>query len=265
MKNKSFHFGDFYLGLLSGCVILMFVYIVFLNNPNSDKSVSGTKETVSGSAIESDADDITLESADSKEDADAFVYETEIKDWPIKLGDKNVTYHTPEGFFSLSDQYLENLSDYYKVDSISTDSLVVVGDADTPYSSKTIINADTISDVQNILSQVYGDDFDASEVIESEAYVYMKTGKVPENAADNYKIEEVKTYKVDGIEYVAYEVNYDTTYEAEEEGEKDETVHTQQISCYSKTDDAMEIIVYQAEFDRESALNALEEFLGVES
>lgn len=195
-------------------------------------------------------------------------WKTDIKDWEFKTeSGETVKYHTPDGFYSLTDQYLDNLSSYYSKDSIKSDSMIVVGDAISPYDSKIVINANKLSDTLNMLKQLYGDDFKDEDMQDAEAYTYMKTGKLPDKLPLNYKIEEVDTYKVDGTEYVAYEVNYDTEYETEQDEDtkesKKETVHTQQISCYSKTEDSVEIIVYQSEFNREESLSALKEFLGV--
>lgn len=269
MKNTNRNSFNL-LSFLSGAVVTAIIYtiimaIVFSNvlsgkgsNTNSDK-----KEKVADST----------ESVDNTElkNNDFVKYNTDVKDWDITLdsGEK-VKYNTPEGFYSLSDQYLDNLKTYYKVDKLKSDSLVVVGDKNTPYDSDTIINADKLSDVNDMLSQLYGDDYKEEEVQQSEAYTYMKTGKIPDDAPDNYKIDEVETVKVDGIEYVIYEVNYDTTYENTSDSTKStesteaatSTVHTQQLACYSKTDDAMEIIVYQTKFNKDSALKYLKEFLG---
>ena len=191
-------------------------------------------------------------------------YQTDIKNWTVTLSNgKKLNFYTPAGYYSLSDQYLENLANYYKSEAeIKSSSVVVVGDKDTPYASETLINADTISDVSNILSQLYGDEYDASQVTESEAYVYLKTGKLPDKLPDNYTIDEVERVDVDGVTYVVYDINYDNTYK-DEDG-KDTVVHTQQLSCYSVTeDDAVEIILYQSEFNKEQALAVLHQFLGV--
>ena len=73
-----------------------------------------------------------------------------------------------------------------------------------------------------------------------------------------------------GIEYVIYEVQYDTVYylsevSSEEEAEDAETttVHTQELACYSKTDDSVEIILYMESFDLDTALDFLHQFLGI--
>ncbi len=202
-------------------------------------------------------------------------WNTDIKEWSIKTDSgEEIKLHTPDGFYSLTDQYLDSLGSYYDKDSIVSDSMVVVGDDASTYSAKTVINANRLSDTFSMLKQLYGEDFKKDEMVDSEAYTYMKTGKLPEELPLNYKIDEIDTYTVDGIEFVAYEVNYDTEYDmstdetasgsaTEDTEAKKETVHTQQISCYSKTEDSVEIIIYQTDFDRDSAVKILKEFIGV--
>lgn len=195
-------------------------------------------------------------------------YATDIKDWEFELNSgETVVLHTPDSFYSLSDQYLENLSNYYG-GTVTSSSIMVVGDTPTPTSASTIINVDSLSDVASMLGQLYGEEFNEEEVINSEAYVYMTTGELPTDLPDNYDIEEVGTYDVNGVEFVAYEVNYDTTYEGVDEDSTEVSttvIHTQQIACYSKTDDSIEIIIYQETFDRIIALQLLQEVLGVAS
>lgn len=260
MKNKnrnSFDLGSFCMGGLVCVLICMGIYI-FALRPNvvSDKVADRNEELVT----EDNTEDGTTS---------AVIYNTGIKEFTVNLDSgEEVKFHTPENAYSLTDQYLENLSSYYDIDSVTSDSMIVIGDADTTYASSIMLNCDVLSDVTNMLSQLYGDEFDPDSVIDSEAYTYMTTGELPEELPDNYTIEEVANYTVDGIDYVAYEVNYDVTYvldSDEESTESNETVvHTQEIACYSKTEDSVEIIIYQEEFNRENALNFLEEFLGVE-
>lgn len=260
--NKSFDLVSFIIGGMLATWLCIIVYAVGLSGKTTTDTVGKDSESVTESTTESTT---------------TTSYNTSIESWKMTLdsGEK-VKYTTPSGYYSLSDQYLENLASYYKVDKLNADSLVVLGDATTPYESKTVLNADKLSDVSNILKQVYGKDYKAEDVIESEAYTYMKTGKIPDNAPTNYEIEEVKTYDVDGITYKAYEVNYDTTYEASTEpsteavpsteaatGTESQVVHTHQICCYSNTKDAVEIIIYQQTFDKDAALNMLSDFLGV--
>ena len=223
---------SFFAGALIASWALILIY-TFALRP------SGT--SVAASTSDSESTEYTEES-----------YNLDIKDWEVSLeSGETITLHTPSDFYT---------------------DIVVVGDNVNTFSCNTIINADALSDVSGMLKQIYGDDYDESEVVTSEAYTYMKTGELPEDLPLNYTCEEVATYTVDGIDFVAYEVNYDTEYVNEESTESVEsteeaepsttTVHTQQIACYSKTDDSLEIIIYQNEFDKEAALEVLEEFIG---
>lgn len=261
MKKKNI-FTSFWAGAACSMLMmsLMTKYIIF-------KTVEQYDNAVNNVGVES------TESESKEPETELVQYNTHKTNWVMKLDSgEQLTFKTPENFYSLTDQYLESLSGYYNGNDVSSDSVIVVGDSDTPYQSKTLINCDKLSDISDMLSQLYGEDYDPSEVIQSEAYIYMTTGKIPDNAADNYKIDEIETFKVGDVEFVAYEVNYDTTYkdetgkdktEDETEIAEDQTVHTQQISCYSKTDDAIEIIIYQTEFNRDEAMKLLKEFCGV--
>ena len=267
-KNNSL---TWVIGIVGTAIIILLLCILGEMKSGKDTLSDGSQEIVS-------PDDAANGEVETK------TWNTDIKDWEFSTdsGEK-VHYYTPNGYCSLTDQYLDNLKEYYSASAITSDSMVVVGDAASPYDAKTIINANKLSDTFNMLKQLYGEDFDADEMIEAEALTYTKTGKLPDELPLNYKLEELETYEIDGIKYHTYEVNFDTEYEVEsdnsdeaaegsvndgQQNEKEETkkeiVHTQQISCYSDTEDPIEIIVYQTEFSRENAVKALEEFLGVD-
>ncbi len=171
--------------------------------------------------------------------------------------------------YSLTDQYMENLASYYEKDDLKSESMIVVGDATVPYSSKTVINANKLSDVKNILNQVYADkeDYKSDEILDSDAYIYMKTGEIPKDAPKNYEIAEIDSVKVDGVTFKTFAVEYDTEYENEETSTDDKDkepviVHTQQLACYTDTEDAIEILVVQEEYDQEKGIELLHEFIG---
>lgn len=247
------------MGALLATWILILLYIFVLS-----------KRTITVSDSTTPVATTTISSEDDTE----VTYNTSITDWEVTLNSgETVNLHTPEDFYSLSDQYMVSLASYYGVDDMTSDSIVVVGDNANTFSSGTIINADSLSDVASMLSQIYGEDVDTDSIVNSEAYTYMTTGELPSDLPLNYEIEELDTYTVNGIEFVVYEVNYDTEYYSSDDTDEDSTeiaevetevVHTQQISCYSKTEDSLEIIIYQDEFDRDAALSLLKEFLGVE-
>lgn len=107
----------------------------------------------------------------------------------------------------------------------------------------------------------------------SEAYTYMTTGKLSDDADETYKVEELKSFKVGDIEYKIYHTSYDitvksSTAETDEDGNttapEEETTHYDEIYCYSNTEDPIEIVVYQAEYNADSAIKLIEDFVGVE-
>lgn len=253
-KSYSFDWKSFFAGGWLTAMVLVLVYIFALS-----------PDKVSTDVVES-----TEVAANVETNVEQNTYNTDIKEWNLKTtSGEEIKLYTPDKYYSLSDQYLESLAEYYGLEEIKSDSIAVIGNSTSTYTSDTIINVDTISDVSNMLAQVYGEELTEKDVVESEAYVYMKTGELPEDVPDNYTIEEVNKYTVDGVTYTAYEVNYDTTYTNESEDDTDTeaestVVHTQQIACYSDTEDAVEIIIYQESFDRDYAITILKELLGVE-
>lgn len=203
---------------------------------------------------------------ESKADSEVTAYNTQIKQFEIKTASGETVYcSTPEGYFSLTDQYIDNLETYYNIDEIKSENMVVVGDSAEPYSSKSVIDANCLSDVKEMLAQVHKDDegYDPDEVLESEAYTYMKTGKLPENIPDNYRIKEVDSFKQGDITFRVFKVEYDTDYEGETEEDKT-TVHTEQLAAYSDTEDAVEVILIQESYDQKKGLRDIREFLNAE-
>lgn len=258
ISNKStLHItAAFMAGVIVATWILILIY-VFALRPSETAVTSAGNE---GSTV-------------SEDDTDKS-YDTSIKEWELATSSgESFTFYTPEGYYSLADQYIDNLLSYYAVDGIDAKT-AVVGDNVNPYTCNTIISADTLSNVSTMLKTIYADDYDPDLISVSEAYTYMTTGELPDELPLNYTIEEAATYTVNGIDFVAYEVNYDTEYPNEtesvesteiSENETEPTVmHTQQILCYSDTEDAVEIVISQATFDRDEALSKLQEFLGVE-
>lgn len=249
-KFSEFDFTSCLLGLLIGIMCAIF-WTTFVSKP---------QEVVVN-------DNATTSDEETEVDKEAKVYETQKKQWTINTtSGEELHFTTPEDMYSLTDQYLENLASYYEMDSVTSDSMIVIGDTTTPYQSNTIINANSLSDVKAILNQVYADeeDYKSDDIIDSAAYVYMTTGEIPEDAPDNFEISEVDECKSEDVTYKVFKIEYDTTYEAEGEGEEATTVHTQQLSAYSDTEDAIEIIINQAEFNQEEGIALLHEFLNVE-
>lgn len=256
-NNNSFSWRDFAVGALTAFAICGCIGIFYLAGIVSDKQSTST--TVSENTVDPTA---------QQSEEEVVEYDTDIAEFDIKCEDGTEHhFNTPEGFYSLSDQYIANLRKYYGVETLPGDNVVVVGDAMSPYDSGTVINASSLSQIREMLKELYGDDYNEDDILYSEAYTYMTTGELPESLPDNYEIDELATYTVNGIKYVTYEVNYDTTYETKSDDttvseNTTETVHTQQLACYSKSEDSMEIIVYMQEFDRDTALSYLQEFIG---
>lgn len=246
-------------GITLAFVVTTFSILLFLlyslitgNASNEDNNASAQVQTETNEEVREDGSTLTN-------------YNTGITEWKFTLDGKELTFNTPKDFYSLSDQYAENLSEYYGVDDLDIGSLAVIGDAPAVYNSNTMINADTISNVKNLLSQVNDDSYNVEDFQMSEAYTYMTTGSLPEELPMNYKLEEVGSYTIDGVNFKAYDVSFDTEYVDESVSTNDvTTVHTQQLVCYSDTsDDILEVIIYQSEYNKDKALDYLKDFLGV--
>ena len=258
-KKTNISWKDFFAGAFLSAILCFCIFIF---------SDSSSENVIDAIVDVSEKSEDTSDSAAQLDDGSTIKsYDTGIKDWKIKTGDKELTFNTPDGFYSLSDQYVDNLKEYYSADELDSKDLVIVGDNTSLYEASTVINASTLSGVSSMLNQIYGDDFKEEDIIYSEAYTYMTTGSLPKELPLNYKIDEVATYTIEDVNFIVYEVNYDTEYTNDTVSSNDvedaTTVHTQQLACYSDTEDAIEIILYQTEFDRENALTYLEQFLGV--
>lgn len=265
LKNKQkpeIHFTSLLIGILAATIVFLWLQ----NQGLREKLVTNGDLTQSESVSESE--DSTEVGSVIKE------YLTDLKKFSVKTTDgTNVTFHTPKDWYSLTDQYQENLQAFYANDSVEVSNMFVVGNADTTGNSTSLINAAPISEVSKVMKKVYGDEYKEEDMLVSEAYTYMTTGKLPEELPDNYKIDELETIKVGDVSYKLYEVNYDTTYtddtsNSNEEGTesteaKETVVHTQKIACYSDTEDPIEIIMYMAEFNKDKAISLIKEFLGV--
>jgi len=255
MNKFKLDWMSFFCGACIATWICIIIYAVNFKQPVSKV----TMPAEASSEINTESEEATVKS-----------YVTNIVDWTIPVGDKTLSFNTPKGFYSLTDQYLENLAKSYGVDSVDAKNMIVVGDSAVATQCTTLINANKLSEVQSMLKQIYGESYTDDSVVEAESYVYMKTGKLPEELPLNYNIEEVAKYTVDGMNYVVYDVSYDTEYEVDEDEDEStapvtETIKTQQLTCYSKNEDTIEIVLYQSEFNKELALEKLEEFLGVDT
>lgn len=255
-----------WISFLVGAFMATWICILIYTFCLPDKASTETSTTSTETSTEATK---TGDDSEVREDGSTLTaYNTGIKEWKFNVDDKELTFNTPEGFYSLSDQYLENISEYYGVENLTSDTIAMMGDNSELYSSNTVISVDVISDVANIMKQIYGDDFNEDELVTSEAYTYMTTGELGDDLPLNFEIDEVGTYEVDGVTFKSYNVQYDTEYATSESVSENATedvttVHTQQLVCYSDTEDPIEIVIYQTNFNREEAVNYLKEFLGV--
>lgn len=260
--KKWFNFTSFLLGALIATWICVVLYMCVLS-PNADLA----KESNTTESVTNTSSDTSTVVDDSTNENVIYDYETDKKDWNVTLNDGTVLkYKTPDNFYSLSDQYIDTLKTYYGVTEMSAENMVVCGDGDTTAGSTVMINAAPLSEIANMLTQMYGEEVNAVDLSKSEAYTYMTTGKLPEELPDNYKINLIDTYKVDDITYKAYEVSYDTTYTLDESavsGNNTEVVNTHQITVYSDTEDPVEIIIYMNEWDKDTGISILKEFLQI--
>lgn len=174
---------------------------------------------------------------------------------------EELTYYIPEDHYYLTDNYLASVKYSYNAENdLESPGLIVTGNESSVYGSSEAINATPISGIKVLMKGLYGDDVEIGDLAYSEAYTYMVTGEVPETNALNYEIEEVATVEKDGITYKAYHVSYDIDYSGT--GEEDSIVHSEQLMCYSDTEDPMEIIIYTGGYDEERSLELLHTFLG---
>lgn len=262
-KKHEIHFTSVLVGVLASTVVFLSLQNMGLRDrlAESDKS---------------DKTDNSAKEENTETDSVIKEYLTDLKKFTITTEDGvKVTYHTPKDWYSLTDQYQENIQTFYSDNELEVNNMFVVGDSDTTGKATGLINAAPVSEVSRIMKQVYGDEYKEEDMLVSEAYTYMTTGKLPDDLPDNYEIEELDVLAVSGVNYKVYEINYDTTYtdtEPSSEAVEDSTeamdnnstvVHTQKIACYSDTEDPIEIILYLSEFDRDNALSLLREFLGI--
>lgn len=246
--SKEFNYGSFCAGACVAFLVCIGAYVLLEHSSHTTVSSTPT-EVVSGSAV------------DSNTGEEEKSYDTSIARHDIELSSgETMTFYTPSKYFSLTDQYLDTIGDYYDVDTVTSDTMFVVGDNADQTLADTIINMDVVSDLPNVFTQLYGKTYTASEVGESTAYKYMKTGSIPDDAEDDYKINEIDKFTVNGIEFRTFAVSYSNTYQ-DDDG-NDQKVETKEIATYSNTDDAIEIVLYQTTYDEDAAVSLIHEFCG---
>lgn len=252
--EKNFSWGSFFAGMCTAMLICIAIYAVALHPKESTTPATDVSENESSTTGETETE---TEAEEEKS------YDTTITSKTVELNSgETFTFHTPSGYFSLTDQYMDSIGDYYDVDVLNSDTMFVVGDNKDQTLADTIINVDIMSDLPNVFSQLYGKTYTAEEVDKSTTYKYMTTGEIPEDAEDDYKVNEIDDFEVSGIKFKTFAVSYSNTYQ-DEDG-NDQVLETKEIDCYSSnTDDPIEIVMYQTNYDEEAAVKIIREFCGV--
>lgn len=254
--EQKFNWSSFLAGACIAFLLCIFVYAVALHPKESTVTTVATTESTDKSESSESKED---EKSEDKKEKNYDVTVTQ-KMVELSSGEK-VTFYTPKGYYSLTDQYLDSIGDYYDVDVLDSDTMYVVGDNKDQTLADSIINMDIMSDLPNVFTQLYGKKYTAEEVGKSTAYEYMTTGEIPDDAEDNYKISEIDAFEVNNIKFKMFAVSYTNTYQDEDGNDKE--LETKEIDCYStNTDDPIEIVMYQSEYDEKAAIAAIHEFCG---
>lgn len=257
MKGNPINWKDFIIGVFLGAAFVSLVMVFYIPNlmiKTGGSTAVNSPGQPSGSSNATDEPSSTIEHKS---------YVTDTKDWTITTeSGETMKFYTPDGWYSLTDQYVDNLASYYNVEVDET-NLVCVGNNAAQYQSTATVNMATLSKLHEIMEIMYADDenVNVDDLQYSEAYIYMTTGSLPEGVGDSYTIEEKDTIEKDGITYRSFLVGYDTEYYTDDTKTETTTVHTDELMCYSDTKDAVEIVVYMSEWDTDEALKYLHTFI----
>lgn len=244
-----------YTAIVAGITCAITVKVI------SPSTVVTDTVTVSSNTI--DVQEAIKEPETSVENLKITEVDNDVTTADLTLSDGSTyTYNIPEGHKYITENYVENIMQAYDTASgISCDNIIVTGNGDSIFDSVESVSATTISGLKQLMHSLYGDDINVDDLAYSEAYIYMKTGEVPETNLIDYSIEEVSKIAVDDVTYTAYNVGY--YIDVEGTGNKDDYVKSEQLMCYSDTEDAIEIIIYTGDNDQERAMELLHDFLGV--
>lgn len=193
-------------------------------------------------------------------------------DWTLTTAQgKEITYHIPAEHYNLTDEYLALVpSSLGLSNAVTAENFLITGDSQSVNTSVDSINIATFSELYNLYEQLYGEAFtqEGIEAVYSPAYTYAMQGSIPEDAPENYEIEELDSITNGDVTYRVFNVNYDTsyTYTTDADGNaldtpETQTVHTQHLAAYSDTEDAVEIVVYSSDNTPESESKLLDEFI----
>lgn len=266
MKKHIICWLDVVLGFLAASVFWLFIYAVAVR-PNaivvSDDNVN------KGMQPQNPTQSMVGDSEVVEETVKQYV--TNMTEAIFRWEDgSQLSMHAPAGFYSLTDQYIDELEDYYKISGVSSDKIYVVGDADATNACTVMINSAALSSADILLSRVYGDDYDQNEDLQSEVLRYMQTGHITEDLPDNYYLLDLGTVEADGITqhifYRYYTISY-TYYNDDDVAETDPqelVIPNYDMVAYSSTDDIVETVLYMVNFDVETAYNYMCEFFGTD-
>lgn len=239
MKNEKWLY--LFIGFLGG-VVVMLLYL--LNGPFVKKDSIETEN-------ENTNDDVVS--------SEVTQYDTTPKDFSFEGEDGvNITMHTPDGWYDLSEQYIDTLGTNGLLgENTNTDGLYVVGDSDTQSGCENIVYMCQMSAMRNILKEVIGEEYNDDTHLYSDIYKYMKNGEIPENT-DNLQIEEIDSIVDGNNTFRVFYVTYTQVYETGVSGNStEEIIH--QLNAYSTNDDAIEVILYMTNFNKDTGYEYLKE------
>ena len=177
--------------------------------------------------------------------------------------------------YNISDNYLSIIAEGFGSDTeVKAPNTVITGDKPSITESLTSINAAPFSDIFGIYTQIFGAEYvgEDESVIWSPAYTKLVTGEFPEELPDNYVCNDSVTFEKDGITWTCFDVSFTTDYtnyydedgnELAEEDVVKNIIPTQQLACYSDTEDPVEILVYSEDNNVDTEVAMLKEFLQV--
>lgn len=202
----------------------------------------------------------------------AVVNDKKGREAQLTLSDGSVlTFDIPDNMYNVRDDYLALVqTSYGTTEPVVSDNLIVLGDNNNVYTSKSAIKATTLNDKLNIFQQIYsGSDVENKlEDTYSPVYLFMTSGEVPETPYTNYKVTEQESVTAGDITYRVFVQEYDvvTTYPADGDvrlTEEEVTKTVKQMIAYSDSTDAVEIIVDAENNDMDEALKMFKTFLRV--
>ena len=175
------------------------------------------------------------------------------------------TYSVPENHFNTTSDFAQTLTDNYGVSDLTLHNTLFTGSSVTLFGSEQAINCMAFSDLEQALLKLGY--VDTSTIQYSTAYTYMKTGNLsPGEFEENYELNELDSITCDSITYRVFEVSYETPTTLTDPSTNEEittSVKTECLQVYSDTDDTVEIIIYTGDYNRDTAVTLLNQFLGI--